>query len=455
MPLLEPGQQLGRWTVVRFIDEGGNGEVWEVTEPEGKPAALKILRDHRVRSVAYQRFRREIETVQGLGERPGVLPVVDSHLPEAPSKRNRAWYVMPVARPLEAELAGRPVADVVRAAAFLAGVLADLHSEDVCHRDIKPANLLHDAGVPVIGDFGLVSIPDAESLTEPGRVPGAFGYIADEVMMNPNEGARPPADVFALAKVLWKLLTPGAAFPPQGPLRADNGPSTLARSLTVPRADALDRILEAATRAADSRLSMAEFAGELCSWLELPAPTDLPDGLEAALLLARHSMETAIRERDLAAARERSVSQGEQLLVSCSEDLFEAIRVLDPAGVEIGRMAVGDLYRILEETPAAGRPNYGAAFHHGVRIERSRHARRDDVLLVAFCLQVADDGQGRVRGLLLAGDEKTQDSMFCHLQPRRARLGIDLEAAIEGIVSEAASKLGPVLEEFARRAEEG
>lgn len=87
MPLLEPGRQVGGWTAVRFIDEGGNGEVWEVNGADRGPAALKVLRDHRATSVGHRRFRREIETVQGLGERAGVLPVVEAHLPKTLTAR--------------------------------------------------------------------------------------------------------------------------------------------------------------------------------------------------------------------------------------------------------------------------------------------------------------------------------------------------------------------------------
>ena len=43
-------------------------------------------------------------TVRSLGERPGVLPILDAHLPESPTKRDRAWYVMPLAEPLAVKL---------------------------------------------------------------------------------------------------------------------------------------------------------------------------------------------------------------------------------------------------------------------------------------------------------------------------------------------------------------
>ncbi len=303
-------------------------------------------------------------------------------------------------------------------------------------------------------DFGLVYLPGAESLTEPGRVPGAFGYIADEVMQNPDTARAEPADVFALAKVLWKLLTPGALFPPQGSLRADGGPSTLERSLTVGRADLLDRILEAATRPQAARISMADLARELRGWLELPPLVGLPEGLDAVLAAARISMERALTARDAAAARKQATEAVQAVLMRRADELFEALRTIDPTGIQVGRMAVGRLNQLIEQPAETGRPSYGPPFHYGARLTRSDAVGRDDVLVVAFCLHVADDGapEGAITGLLLAGDEGTNDSDFRHLPTRRAAMGVELEAAVERTVNDAAALLGPVLESFIARA---
>jgi hypothetical protein len=361
---------------------------------------------------------------------------------------------MPLARPLEQELDGQPVDVVVTAVADLGEVLAELHALDIGHRDVKPANLLWHDDRPALGDFGLVHIPDAESLTEPGRVPGAFGYIADEVMRDPENALAAPADVFALAKVLWKLLTPGALYPPQGPLRADGGSSTLVRSLTVARADTLDRILEAATWPAGARIDMAEYAVQLRAWLALPPPAGLPEGIDAILATARRSMTPSLSVRDQEAARKNTIEATKEVLVRQADALFEAIRTIDPTGAQIGRMAIGRLNRLIEQPTETGRPLYGLPFHYGARVTRSHGFSSDDVLIVAFCLQVAEESpaEGVVTGLLLAGDEDTTDSIFRSLPTRRAPLGVELEAAVEQTVADATQQLGPVLEGFIARA---
>src|SRR5262249_31224941 len=56
---LKKGETLGRWTLVKFIRSGGNGDVWFV-EADGEEAALKAL--HKPGSTDYARFQREVRT---------------------------------------------------------------------------------------------------------------------------------------------------------------------------------------------------------------------------------------------------------------------------------------------------------------------------------------------------------------------------------------------------------
>src|SRR5262249_51451620 len=117
---------LSQWDRIEKLGEGGNGEVWRARRG-GAEYALKILRERSVREESYRRFVAEVDVLRQLTDVPGVLPVVDANLPEAPSKRNPAWLAMPLATGIRAALGDRPpLAAVVEAVASVADSLARL-----------------------------------------------------------------------------------------------------------------------------------------------------------------------------------------------------------------------------------------------------------------------------------------------------------------------------------------
>lgn len=129
------------------------------------------------------------------------------------------------------------------------------------------------------------------------------------------------------------------------------------------------------------------------------------------------------------------------------------MRPIDPTGMRVGRMAVGSLNQLIEQPAETGRPLYGPPFHYGARIVRTESYGQEDVLVVAFSLQVSEEepAEGVVTGLLLAGDETTNDSDFRLLATRRAPLGMELEAAIGQTILDAAGYLPTVVGTFATR----
>jgi serine/threonine protein kinase len=143
---LSEGKQVGDWTCLHPLGQGGNADVWEVAHREGHNGAIKVVRDQRPDRTTYARFVREIETLRTLTPRAGVIGVLDHHLPAQPSKADFGWLVMPVAQSLKETLSGRPIHEIVAAFADIAGVLAGLHEAGLAHRDLKPANLYWHEG---------------------------------------------------------------------------------------------------------------------------------------------------------------------------------------------------------------------------------------------------------------------------------------------------------------------
>jgi serine/threonine protein kinase len=89
-----------------------------------------------------------------------------------------------------------PAARVLEFGLALAEALGHLHALGLVHRDIKPSNIIFVKGRPKLADIGLVTdAGDARSIV------GTEGYLA------PEGPGTPPADIFALGKVLYEATT--------------------------------------------------------------------------------------------------------------------------------------------------------------------------------------------------------------------------------------------------------
>ncbi|MGK2881312.1 MAG: serine/threonine-protein kinase [Mycobacterium sp.] len=93
--------------------------------------------------------------------------------------------------------------------------LTAAHKKGVLHRDIKPANLMFAANGSVkLTDFGIAKIVggDETMMTAAGDVIGTPAYIAPEQAR--GEVLTPATDVYALATMLYQLLSGTLPFPP-------------------------------------------------------------------------------------------------------------------------------------------------------------------------------------------------------------------------------------------------
>jgi hypothetical protein len=448
MSRLGEGKQIDSWTCRFPLGEGGNADVWLAEHADGREGALKVVRDQRPGRSAYERFVREIETLRRLTPREGVLGVLDAHLPEQPSKQDFAWLVMPRAQLLAEALSGAEIADVVAAFAQLAETLAGLHAEGLAHRDIKPDNLYFHEGRAAVGDFGLVELPDVESLND-GRVPGAFGFIADEVLADPLGSQGAPADVFALAKTLWVILDGNQDFPPQGHISADGGAATLSRRLVTSDVEALDLIVDRATAPVQIRLSMRQLADDLSAWAEAPASRELPATLEEALARARGAMQETFTERDAQQARLEGFEAAHALVRERSAELVGVLTGLD-VSARVGPHANNELPKMTEVMEYMGGPVIERQAHWGAKVSKGPDFS-PTVLLLDFGVAIDSDGLIHLSAFATAGSEKTTDSR--NLGPISAEApmrSVALERAVDQLVAQIGAGLPELLDAFAQ-----
>lgn len=264
-------KRVGGWALRRALGHGGNADVYAaVRDGMAAELALKVLRATKVDKEPYQRFVREVGVLGSIGDFPGVLPLAEAHLPDEPSRRDPAWLAMPMATPIRVALTDAPLDVVVGATREIAGTLVRLkQAHHIAHRDIKPGNLYELDGQWLVGDFGLVAVPDVEQLTKEGKQLGPAHYTAHEMILDPVHADPFAADVYSLAKTLWVLAT-GQNYPPDGHQQRGTRGYTISELRPHPHAEALDRLVDMATLIhPEKRPTMEQFAADLEAWAHL------------------------------------------------------------------------------------------------------------------------------------------------------------------------------------------
>jgi len=235
---LSVGQVLsGRFRVIRFLGQGGMGEVYEAEDIVLRERiALKTIRPE-ISSQPHTmaRFQQEIKLARRVAH-PNVCKTFElwHHRSSTdPSPEVVTFLTMEL---LEGETLAarlRRVGRIATAEALplvqqMAEALAAAHDVGVVHRDFKPGNVML---VPpksgdgkeraVVMDFGLAKAlaaadqaageDPASSVTGSGHVVGTIAYMSPEQLL--GRDATPASDIYALGLVMYEMVTGKRPFP--------------------------------------------------------------------------------------------------------------------------------------------------------------------------------------------------------------------------------------------------
>lgn len=271
------GDEFGGWTLNCPLEPGGNSFVWVAVNKQSQYAAIKLYRYGKDNKNKFQRFCDEVRAFKVCQDIYGVLPLLDYYIPEKVTSdiSSKPWLVTKLATPLEKAIGDDCTLEtIIHACASFAGTLSSMHARGFSHRDIKPANLFRVDNEWCVGDFGIAWFPDKAAKTGAKEHIGPRFYIADEMLNNAANSDGRSADVYSLAKTLWKLAA-GQRYPLQGTIRADESSMCLSTYSDHPRSYLLDPLIESATQYDPlKRISMKTLCNELNSWLQPPAPKE-------------------------------------------------------------------------------------------------------------------------------------------------------------------------------------
>ena len=242
---LAPGDVLGQYRIIRPLDRGGMGEVYEAENVVNrKRYALKVLPRAATRGTFVERFRIESRVMSDL-RHPHIVQV---H--HAGEERGLYYLTMDLVvgkgsepQSLEDRLresGGRlKEGEARRIALEICDALAYAHAKKVVHRDLKPANVMLDEDGQVrVTDFGLAKVvgseylksviersislslagavslgemetqegPEAKRVSSSARaLLGTYDYMAPKQKVGGE--VTPRTDIYAFGVMLYRMLT--------------------------------------------------------------------------------------------------------------------------------------------------------------------------------------------------------------------------------------------------------
>jgi len=207
----------GRYAIERELGHGGMATVFLARDlRHDRDVAIKVLDPQLARSIANERFLREIGIAARLNH-PHILPLLDSGVAGADEL---PFYVMPLVtgESLRDRLRrdGRlPVEESLRIAVEVTDALAYAHEHHVVHRDVKPDNVMLSGAHAVVMDFGIAkAVGEARedaTLTGEGISLGTPAYMAPEQAAG-ERTVDQRADVYAVGALLFEMVSGSPPF---------------------------------------------------------------------------------------------------------------------------------------------------------------------------------------------------------------------------------------------------
>ena len=209
------GTTIGRYVIHSKLAEGGMGAVY--TAQHSRLSTRKVVKvllaEYSRNEIIRQRFEREATAASRLRHR-SIITIDDfGALPDG-----QLFLMMPFldGKPLDAHIREHAPLTLHQALLItlqLCSALVALHDAGIVHRDLKPGTVFithhaHPYEVTLI-DLGIARVVAEEAgayKTETGMAMGTPGYMAVEQYGN-AASATPAADLYAVAIIVWEMLT--------------------------------------------------------------------------------------------------------------------------------------------------------------------------------------------------------------------------------------------------------
>jgi tetratricopeptide (TPR) repeat protein len=198
----------GRYTVTKFLGEGGKKKVYLARDSLlDRDVAFALIKTEGLDEASRVRVQREAQAMGRLGAHPHIVTVFDIG-----EENGQPYLVLPVlgGGDVEGVIEKAPenkltIERAVKIALDTCLGLEFAHSKGIVHRDLKPGNVwLTEDGRAMIGDFGLAVAVDKSRLTQAGMMVGTVSYMPPEQAMGGEVGPR--SDLYSLGAMLYEMV---------------------------------------------------------------------------------------------------------------------------------------------------------------------------------------------------------------------------------------------------------
>lgn len=202
------------YRIEKELGEGTFGIVYKVTDNNGQPRALKLLKLWTVPPDVYkglrERFVMEFKTGQ-------IKSDYLAHSYAIGEVKNNPYFVMEFCPngDLRSYVQKNRHVDFSRVGRDVLCGLRDLHQAGKVHRDLKPENVLLRSDYScVLTDFGIAGdqnkrMTERGILGKPGQIFGTYPYMPPE-QVNPPRGGKatvlPTTDIFSFGVMMYEMM---------------------------------------------------------------------------------------------------------------------------------------------------------------------------------------------------------------------------------------------------------
>ena len=203
---------LGEYEILNELGRGGMATVFLAHDISlDRKVAIKVMAPHLLEGEGMtERFKLEARTAAQLSH-PHIIPIYAVRETET-----TLYFIMKY-------IEGRGLDEIIKKTAPLpipmvkdiltkvGAALGYAHRRDVVHRDVKPGNIMIDEeGTPIVTDFGIAKVAEAQGLTMTGATIGTPAYMSPEQCEAKQvTGA---SDQYSLGVVVFEMLTGKVPF---------------------------------------------------------------------------------------------------------------------------------------------------------------------------------------------------------------------------------------------------